>query len=154
MHPGEVTYMKIREMKLNDYDEIYAMWLCCKGMGLNSADDTREGIERFLRRNPDTCFVAEEEGKIIGAIMVGSDGRRGHIYHTAVHPDYRHAGIGRALVERACEALKEIGIYKVMLVVFKRNEAGNAFWESLGFRVREDIAYRDSVLIDFERYDT
>ena len=146
--------MKIRLMTIDDYDDIYAMWMACRGMGLNSVDDTREGIERFLKRNPDTCFVAEEDGTIIGAIMVGSDGRRGHIYHTAVHPDHRQKGIGRALVETACDALKNIGIKKVMLVVFRRNEAGNAFWESIGFKERSDIAYRDSVLVEFERYDT
>ena len=84
--------MKIRLMTIDDYDAIYGMWMACKGMGLNSADDTREGIERFLKRNPDTCFVAEDNGAIIGTIMVGSDGRRGHIYHTAVHPGHRHQG--------------------------------------------------------------
>lgn len=78
--------MQIRKMKIEDYEEVYQLWLSCKGMGLNSVDDSREGIEKFLRRNPETCFVAtaEKDGKILGVIMAGNDGRRGYIYHTAV----------------------------------------------------------------------
>lgn len=78
--------MKIRLMQLDDYEKIYELWMSCVGMGLNNLDDSKEGIEKFLQRNPDTCFVAEVEESIVGVIMTGSDGRRGYIYHTVVNP--------------------------------------------------------------------
>lgn len=146
--------MQIRKMTIADYDEIYSLWTACKGMGLNSLDDTKEGIEKFLERNPETCFVALVDGKIVGAIMVGTDGRRGYIYHTAVHPDYRRRGIAKALVEVALSAVERLGINKVALVVFGRNKDGNAFWEKMGFTTREDIIYRNKTLVEFERIDT
>lgn len=146
--------MHIRNMALTDYDAVYALWLSCKGMGLNSVDDSREGIARYLARNPGTCFVAEEEGKILGVIMAGHDGRRGFIYHAAVSPQQRGAGIGRMLAERALEALRAEGISKAALVAFTRNEMGNAFWEKLGFEARCDLTYRSCALVDMVRQDT
>ena len=89
----------IRVMTPIDYDAVYQLWRNTPGMGLNSTDDSREGIERYLRRNPTTCFVAEEDGQLVGVIMAGHDGRRGYIYHTAVLQDYRGRGIGRSLVD-------------------------------------------------------
>ena len=83
--------MTIRRMQIGDYDEVHALWLSCTGMGLNDLDDSRDGIRRFLERNPETCFVAEDEGKIVGVILAGSDGRRGYIYHTAVLPEFMPA---------------------------------------------------------------
>lgn len=145
--------MTIRKMQPADYDSVYALWLSCAGMGLNNLDDSREGIERFLKRNPDTCLVAEEDGVIRGVIMAGSDGRRGYIYHTAVHPDCRHRGIATALVDRALGELAALGINKTALVVFARNEGGNAFWESRGFTVRTDIIYRNKVINEMVRID-
>ncbi len=123
-------------------------------MGLNNLDDSKEGIERFIERNPTTCFVAEENGEIVGAIMVGNDGRRGYIYHTAVHPDFRGRGIARNLVECALNELKKLKINKAALVVFERNKTGNAFWEKLGFNVRDDLVYRNLSLTEMIRFDT
>ena len=146
--------MIIRNMTLKDYEAVYGLWLSCRGMGLNSVDDSREGIEKFLRRNPDTCFVAEYEDKIVGAIIAGSDGRRGYIYHTAVSPEQRRQGIASKLVEAVMSALEEIGIAKAALVVFDRNVDGNAFWEKSGFTVREDLVYRNKSIADMTRIDT
>ena len=146
--------MAIRLMTLDDYDQVYQIWLSCKGMGLNDKDESHEGIERYLKRNPDTTFVAEEDDKIVGVIMAGNDGRRGYIHHTAVHPDYRHRGIGTGLVNSALEALKSLGINKVALVVFTRNEDGNAFCEKMGFTERTDLTYRNKALTELIRYDT
>lgn len=144
----------IRTMRLEDYERVYALWLSCKGMGLNDVDDSREGIARYLARNPNTCFVAEEADAIVGVIMTGHDGRRGFIHHTAVSPDARGRGIGSALVERALAALKAEGISKVALVAFARNEAGNAFWEKQGFTSRGDLVYRNRTLAEMVRIDT
>ena len=145
--------MTVRLMTMDDYEAVYALWLSCKGMGLNDVDDSREGVARFHERNPNTCFVAEERG-VVGAILSGHDGRRGFIYHTAVHPDARGQGIGTALVQHALSALKDCGISKVALVVFRRNEGGNAFWEKQGFTIRDDLAYRNLALRTLVRQDT
>lgn len=146
--------MNIRKMLISDYDEVYALWMSCAGMGLNNLDDSKAGIDKFIKRNPDTCFVAEIENKIVGVIMVGNDGRRGYIHHTAVDPQYRKQGIARRLVDTAMQALKQCGINKAALVVFDRNKGGNEFWQKLGFTVREDLVYRNRVLTEMTRIDT
>lgn len=146
--------MNIREMIEADYDQVYQLWLSCAGMGLNDLDDSKEGIARFLQRNPQTCLVAVENQTIIGAILAGSDGRRAYIYHTAVHPNYRRRGIARQLVETVLTVLDDLKIHKVTLVVFKRNAEGNQFWEKLGFSVREDLIYRNQARTEMTRIDT
>ncbi len=145
---------EIREMQSADYDGVYALWLACAGMGLNDLDDSREGIERYLARNPGTSFVAVEGTGIVGCILAGNDGRRGYIHHTAVHPNYRRQGIGEALVNRALDALHGLAIHKVALVVFERNADGNAFWEKMGFTTRTDLVYRNRTLDEMVRMDT
>jgi len=146
--------MNYRKMIIDDYDKVYALWLSCSGMGLNNLDDSPEGISRYLDRNPDTCFVAESGENIIGVILSGHDGRRGFIHHTAVSPEYRGQGIASALVDLAITALKNCGINKVALVVFERNDAGNAFWEKMGFSVRDDLVYRNKAISQMIRIDT
>lgn len=133
--------LNIRKLSILDYDRLYALWSGTKGMGLRSIDDSKEGIERFLRRNPSTCFVAEETGEIVGAIISGHDGRRGYIYHTAVKEGLRGQGIGKELMAKACEALKAEGITRCGLFVFAGNEAGQNFWHSQGWVTRPDLVY-------------
>ena len=146
--------MTIRKMITDDYDGVYSLWINTPGMGLNTTDDSREGIAKYLARNPDTCFVAENGGEIIGVILSGHDGRRGFIYHTAVKISERNNGIGHALVESAMTALKNEGVTKVALVAFAKNEIGNTFWENLGFSSRTDLTYRTQNIIPLERIDT
>ena len=146
--------MEIRNMHINDYDSVYALWLSCPGMGLNNLDDSREGITKYLARNPDTCFVAVEQDRIVGAILTGHDGRRGYISHTAVSPACQRQGLGKQMVETALNALKAQGINKVSLVVFAHNKKGNAFWEKMGFTQRLDLVYRNRTLVDMVRIDT
>lgn len=144
----------IRRMTIEDYSTVHTLWLCCPGMGLNNLDDSRDGIGRFLARNSNTCFVCEEDGVITGVILSGHDGRRGFIYHTAVHPAHRRKGIGTELVNAALEALRREGIHKAALVVFGRNESGSRFWEAQGFTERTDLVYRNRALTEMIRTDT
>ena len=146
--------MTIRPMTIDDYNRVWALWMSCRNMGFNDLDDSREGIERFLKRNPATCFVAETGGNLAGVILAGHDGRRGYIYHMAVAEAHRRQGIGSALVDRCLGALKHEGINKVALVAFRDNEAGNAFWERQGFALREDLNYRNRELAKLVRMDT
>lgn len=135
--------MKIRSMSMEDYDKVYHLWAKTKGMGMRSLDDSPEGIEKFIKRNPDTNYVAEEDNKIVGVILCGHDGRRAYIYHTAVSTEYRKKGVGKALVHAVIEALKEEKINKVALVAFASNDLGNNFWQSMGFARRDDLVYRN-----------
>lgn len=146
--------IKIRVMNIEDYDGIYDLWINTPGMGLNTTDDSREGIDKYLKRNPTSSFVAEDDGKIVGVIMSGHDGRRGYIHHTAVLPDYRNQGIAKKLVDNAMNALDKEGINKVGLVAFERNEIGNGFWENIGFVVRDDLVYRNKNIHELQRIDT
>lgn len=146
--------MEIRKMEISDYKSVYNLWLSCKGMGLNDVDDSEKGISKFLERNPETCFVAVDNDEIIGVILCGNDGRRGYIYHTAVKPSERNKGIGTKLVDRAMKAFENIGITKVALVVFEKNETGNTFWEKKGFMSRKDLVYRNKQITEMIRIDT
>jgi len=151
----EVKVMiNIRVMSITDYDGVYNLWINTPGMGLNSTDDSREGIEKYLKRNPTSSFIAECDGKIIGVIMAGHDGRRGYIHHTAVLPAYRNQGIAKRLVDCAMSALEGEGINKVALVAFKKNDIGNQFWENIGFVDRDDLVYRNKNIHVLNRIDT
>ena len=155
MRMYEVKVMvNIRVMSIFDYDGVYDLWIHTPGMGLDTADDSREGIERYLKRNPKTSFVAECDNRIIGVIMAGHDGRRGYIHHTAVLPAYRNQGIAKRLVDCAMAALEEEGINKVALVAFKTNDIGNGFWDSIGFVERDDLVYRNKNIHVLCRTDT
>lgn len=141
-----------RLMTIDDYEAAYALWIKC-GNGLNDRDDSREGIEKYLKRNPTTSYVAVLDDKVVGVILCGHDGRRGIIQHACVSPDCRRMGIGKKLVNLALDALEEEEINKVLLVAFKKNDTGNAFWESQGFTLREDLNYRNKALVQMVRID-
>jgi ribosomal protein S18 acetylase RimI-like enzyme len=129
---------EVREFKEEDYDAALALWKRCEGMGLSSADE-RGAISRFLKQNPTTCFVALAGNALVATILGGNDGRRGYLYHLAVDPSMRKQGIGKMLVERFLEAMKEIGIQKCHLMVFSSNKNGQDFWEHEGWQYRSDI---------------
>ncbi|MCM1186892.1 MAG: GNAT family N-acetyltransferase [Lachnoclostridium sp.] len=137
----------IRSMKTEDYDGLKALWMTIKGFGIRSIDDSKEGVERFIERNPNTSVVAvASDGAIVGGILCGHDGRRGCLYHVCVRADYRRMGIGKAMVVHCMNALKEEKINKVSLIAFTRNDVGNAFWNCIGWTKREDLNYYDFTL--------
>ncbi len=141
-----VCDMKIRSMTIEDYEQVHNLWMTISGFGIRSMDDSREGIERFLKRNPTTSVVAEEEGHIVGCILCGHDGRRGCLYHVCVDEAYRKHGIGRQMVQFCVEALKKEQINKLSIIAFTRNEIGNKFWQKMGWEFRKDLNYYDFTL--------
>lgn len=135
--------MKIRTMTMEDYEQVHTLWMGISGFGIRSMDDSKAGVEKFLKRNPTTSVVAEDNGKIVGCILCGHDGRRGCLYHVCVNSEYRNHGIGKAMVEFCMEALKKEEINKVSIIAFTKNEIGNRFWKKLGWEFREDLNYYD-----------
>ena len=137
---------KIRTMTPDDYDGVHALWMTIKGFAIRSIDDSKQGVEKFLRRNPTTSVVAEIDGKIVGSILCGHDGRRGCLYHVCVDENYRMHGIGKSMVVFCMRELQKEGISKVSLIAFTSNDIGNAFWKKIGWTKREDLNYYDFTL--------
>lgn len=136
----------IRTMTMDDYEEVYRLWQKIEGLGIRSIDDSYEGVKIFLQRNPFTSVVAIEDGKIVGNILCGHDGRRGCLYHVCVDSDYRLRGIGKKMVVAAMRALEAEKINKIALIAFTKNDGGNAFWNQIGWLKREDLNYYEFAL--------
>ncbi len=134
--------MIIEQMKIDDYDEIHQIWSITNGVTLRAIDDSKEGIERFLIRNPNNNFICRINENVVGGILCGHDGRKGFIYHTVVKEKYRNKGIGKKLVENAIKSLKEENITKIAVLVNSDNISGTDFWKSLGFMYFDDLNYR------------
>ncbi len=126
------------EMTPDDYEDAIRLWRSCKGIGLSTADE-KDQIVVFLKRNPGLCFVARDGESLIGTVLCGHDGRRGYLYHMAVDPDYRERGIGRTLMYKALEGLKENGIQKCHIFVYGENRDGLLFWEKTGWVLRDEL---------------
>lgn len=138
--------IKIRSMEIADYDQVYALWMRIRGFAMRSVDDSAEGVKRFIDRNPRISVVAEEAGRVVGAILCGHDGRRGCMYHVCVDPAHRRRGIGKAMVVFCMQKLQEERISKVSLIAFTENDIGNAFWNRIGWTQRQDLNYYDFIL--------
>jgi ribosomal protein S18 acetylase RimI-like enzyme len=165
----------IRAMTIEDYDNVYALWQSIDGFGIRSIDDSRDGVARFLRRNPGLSVVAVVKNvsggglepstantacpapaaadsaaspaeTVVGAILCGEDGRRGCLYHVCVRKGWRLEGIGTAMVTHCMHGLRAVGINKVSLIAFTKNDIGNTFWKTIGWTKREDLNYYDFTL--------
>jgi len=131
----QITY---RKMIRSDYEGAIDLWQALPGMGLSGADAKTE-IEKFLRMNPHTCWVAEMGDTVVGTILGGNDGRRGYIYHLAIREDMQKQGIGKSLLQHCLDAFADAGIQKCHLMVYHDNLEGIAFWEHAGWTIRRDV---------------
>ena len=144
----QLSEIVIVPMTPEDYDDVRALWMTISGFGIRAIDDSRKDIERFIQRNPTTSVVARDGNRIIGSILCGSDGRQGALYHVCVAREYRRRGIGTQMVAFCMHQLRYMGINKVSLIAFTRNDAGNAFWNKIGWKKRSDVNYYDFLLND------
>jgi N-acetylglutamate synthase len=132
-------------MSVSDYDETVAFWKKQEGVGLNESD-SREAIAFFLNRNAGMSFVVRQGGKIVGAALCGTDGRRGYLHHVAVDSSLRGKGLGRKLVERCLAELSKAGISRCNIFLFADNVEGETFWKKMGYRVRCDLKIMQRVM--------
>ncbi|CAH0529659.1 Acetyltransferase YpeA [Vibrio hippocampi] len=128
----------IREMDISDYSQVIELWSETEAMLLRDAD-SMENIARYLQRNPNLSFVALKGGDIVGAILVGTDGRRGYIQHLAVNSNCRGQGIGAKLISAAVDGLANIGIAKTHLFVANDNLNAQGFYQKLGWFARDEV---------------
>ena len=135
---SEFKNIEIRPMKIEDYDEIFAMWQITTKRALSDAD-SRENIEFYLNRNPGMSQVALVDGKIVGTVLCGHDGRRGFIHHMAVAEEYRRHSIAKRMALTALSALEDDGIKKTHIFCYTNNNLGQSFWTALGWQKRDDV---------------
>ena len=143
---SSLSEIVIVPMTPEDYDDVRALWMTIRGFGIRALDDSREDIERFIARNPTTSVVARDGRRIVGSILCGSDGRQGALYHVCVAKEYRRRGIGTQMVAFCMHQLRYMGINRVSLIAFTRNDIGNAFWNKIGWKKRSDVNYYDFLL--------
>ena len=128
----------IREMTIGDYDEAIALWRASEGVGLSEADE-RGAVEAYLAANCGMSFVAVDAGRIVGAVLCGTDARRGYLHHLAVAESHARRGLGRALAERCLAALAATGIARCHVHVFAANVRARNFYAAAGWQHREDL---------------
>ena len=130
--------ISISPFNIDSYDDVFALWQQCEGVGLSDADSL-SNIQAYLARNPDMSFVAILSNRVVGAVLAGHDGRRGFIHHLAVHPDCRRQDLGRRLVDYCLKALEQAGIQKCHILIYNENTDGIHFWQSVGWTYRSEI---------------
>ena len=121
-----------REFLIGDYDAALQLWQRVEGLEVAEGDD-REGVARFLARNPGVSRVAIDGSAVVGVAMCGHDGRRGHVYHLAVDPAYRRYGLGRRLVKECLDGLRRAGVLRAIILVVDNNFGGAEFWKRAGW---------------------
>jgi ribosomal protein S18 acetylase RimI-like enzyme len=136
----------VRNMTMDDYAKVHELWMNIHKFGIRSIDDSKDGIQRFLMRNPDTSVVAVSNGELIGSILCGHDGRTASFYHVCVKEEFRNQGVGKTMVMHCMKALEKEKVSKISLVAFKDNEVGNSFWKEEGWQKREDLNLYDFIL--------
>jgi ribosomal protein S18 acetylase RimI-like enzyme len=123
----------IRSIRFPDeYPSVYALWeRAGSGIHLGSTDQPAE-MEKKIARDPDLFLVAEKEGRLVGAVLGGFDGRRGLVYHLAVEPGERRQGIGEALMNELENRLRQKGCRRYYLLVTWDNVDALRFYERRG----------------------
>src|SRR5919201_5096352 len=129
-------------------------WLITDHDWRNVGDERR--YLRASRRSPHAAvFVAENEHGIVGRLSVARDSHPAspHVADLGlmVAVGHRRRGIGRALLERAVEWAREVGVEKLELHVFPHNEPAIRLYEQFGFEregLRRRHYRRDGELLD------
>ena len=125
----------VYEMAIADYDEVRELWESSRSIEISDID-SRESITRFLERNPGLSYVARDDGRLVGVVLCGHDGRRGYIDQLVVASSHRRKGIGRSLVSRCLFNLMRIGIRRWNLFVLEDNQDAISFWTEIGWAER------------------
>jgi N-acetylglutamate synthase len=121
-----------REFSIDDYDAAIELWQRVEGLEIAKGDD-REGVAQFLARNAGLSRVATDGSAIVGVVLCGHDGRRGHIYHLAVDPAYQRHGLGKRLLDESLADLRRTGVKRVIIMVADDNPRGRQFWKRSGY---------------------
>jgi len=135
--PGARDDVIITEFSMDDYAVVHVLWQ--RGDLWMRPSDGLEATLLKLTRDPGLFLVARDgEGRIIGTVMGGWDGRRAYVYHLAVAPERRRKGIADALMDELEERFRRLGAVKAKLQILVENEASKAFFANRGYLLETD----------------
>lgn len=129
--------MIIEKFSMKFYEEIVELWRK-SGISVGSTD-TKEELERVVRRTPQLFLVGKIDEKIISVVIGGFDGRRGYVHHLAVDPDYQKKGYGKMIMGELMNKFLKLKVHKVHLFLEKYNNEVVEFYRNLGWEIRDDL---------------
>lgn len=129
--------MIIEKFSMKFYEEVVELWRK-SGISVGSTD-TKEELERVVRRTPQLFLVGKIDEKIISVIIGGFDGRRGYVHHLAVDPDYQKKGYGKMIMGELMNKFLKLKVHKVHLFLEKYNKEVVEFYRNLGWEIRDDL---------------
>jgi ribosomal protein S18 acetylase RimI-like enzyme len=133
--------VRIRRFRIGDYDRLRELWREAKLPHKPAGRDRKESIAREIKSDNAVFLVAEEHGKMVGAIFGTHDGRKGWINRLAVDPQYRRQGLGVELVNEVERRLADLGIGIIACLIETWNKDSMRFFENSGYKRHDDIIY-------------
>ena len=123
--------MKIRRFEEKDRKAVISLWRRCGLLVPWNHPDL--DIDRKLRVQGELFLVGELDGRVVACAMGGYEGHRGWINYLAVDPGHRREGLGRMMMERIEDGLREMGCPKINLQVRETNLDVISFYEKIGY---------------------
>jgi [ribosomal protein S18]-alanine N-acetyltransferase len=122
----------IRDFKSDDYEDIIDLWNLTN-LGNPLRGDDKQTIEESIRLGG-SLLVTEDNntGKICGTSWMTYDGRRMHLHHFGILPDYQGLGLAETLLKESLARVKRNG-HQVKLEVHKSNERAIKLYKKHGF---------------------
>jgi len=133
--------MRIRNLKIEDYEEILKLWDRARLSYRPRGRDSYYEVKRQMENDPDLFLGAEEEGKLVGVVIATYDGRKGWLNRITVDPAYRGKGLGLKLTRVGERALRKKGAKIIALLVERSNLASLNLAQKAGYVIAEDILY-------------
>lgn len=137
-----MAQINIREFHFpEDYAAAIELWSAMEeGVRVGPSDAPAE-IEKKLERDPDLFLAAEDDGRLIGTVIGGFDGRRGFVYHLAVAAAFRRSGVASRLMAEVESRLRGKGCIRCYLLVRPDNRAAIRHYEKGGWKLLDDLIY-------------
>jgi ribosomal protein S18 acetylase RimI-like enzyme len=133
--------MEIRKLAISDYEEIIDLWSRAKLPFKPRGRDNKEAIAKEMKTNPEFFIGTFEDDRLIGAVIITCDMRKGWINRLAVDPNYRKRGVARILVAESEKILRKHGIRIFCALVENDNAASQALFKKCGYVKHQDITY-------------
>ncbi|MFP4046450.1 MAG: GNAT family N-acetyltransferase [Bacteroidota bacterium] len=122
----------IRDYKSEDYDQVQHVW-AESGVGGAHRGDNKQIIEQSIKMGGRLLILEDmRQNKILGTSWMTFDGRRIHLHHIGVLPEFQNKGYGTLLTRRSIQHAKTKG-YQIKLEVSADNTKAVRLYKKLGF---------------------